>query len=146
MVTFTWALVLFGVVLAFLDLGPDDGEDPAVSLGVAVAIVAAAGLVSLVAANFIPALDGSSDSTAAQTYRTRFFLRLATAESVALVGFVLCFLTGSIVPYLAALPFTAIGFWRAAPTKSNIQRDQDALRAQGSPVQLWRVLLATNVS
>jgi F0F1-type ATP synthase membrane subunit c/vacuolar-type H+-ATPase subunit K len=141
--TFSWAIVLFGVVLAFLEL--DDGEEPSLSLGAAVGIVVVVGLSCTLVGRMVGRLDGTSDEAVLQTYRTRFFLRLALGETAALVGFVLCFLAHSIVPYLAALPFTALGFWRAAPTGSSIDDDQAELQSQGSAVVLRPLLFEPRV-
>jgi hypothetical protein len=135
--SFAWAIVAFGIVLAFLDLGSADALDP----GVGVAIVVGVGVVSLVAGRFLPGLDGSSLGRLGQTYRTRLFTGLAIGEAVALIGFVLAFLAGTILTYLVALPFTAIGFARVAPTRSNIERDEQELQALGAAASLQQVLL-----
>lgn len=133
---FSSVLVLFGVVLAFVDLG----DDPAMGVGVAAVIVAAVGLVCVLAGPSVGRLDGSADEIALASYRTRFFLRLAVGEVPTLVGFALSFLAGSIVPYLVGLPFAALGYWRAAPTADRIQADVEALQAQGSRVDLRDLL------
>jgi hypothetical protein len=131
------AVVLIGAVAAFVV----DADDPPLSVTMAAVIVAVVGLASLVLPSAIPtALDGSSAECLAATYKTRFFVRMAIAETVALVGFVLMFLTGSVVPFVAALPFTAVGFARAAPTDGNLQRDQDALNATGAMTDLRTAL------
>jgi hypothetical protein len=130
-------VVLIGGVGAFVAAT----DDPALGVGMAAVIVVAVGLGSLVLSSVIPAtLDSSSAERLAATYKTRFFVRMAIAEAVALVGFVLMFMTGSVVPFLAALPFTAIGFARVAPTDANLQRDQDALNATGTMSDLRTAL------
>jgi hypothetical protein len=130
-------ILVFGVLAALVLDTPDDALD----VSIAVAVVAVVGLGSLVLGRLLPAeLDASSDDRVRQTYRIRFFVRLAVAEAVLLVGFVLTFLTGSMVPYLLAIPFTAFGFARAAPSDGNLQQDQDALNATGATADLRAAL------
>ena len=135
-VSFVVAIVLFGVVLALVVSSPTADFNT----GLAAAIVAGVGVAMVVVGGVVGRLDGSSAEALAGSYRSRFFVRIATSEAVALVGFVLSFLTGDLVPYLVAMPFTAIGFWRAAPTAQHLQEDQDALNAQGATVSLREVL------
>ena len=134
--SFCSGIVVIGVVAAFIV--PSDTAD--FSLPLAAGIVAALGLATLVAGGTLGRLDGSSNDALAESYRQRLILRLATAEAPALVGFLLSFLVGNLVPYLVALPFTAIAFARAAPTDGNLQKDQDALNATGATADLRTAL------
>jgi hypothetical protein len=135
--TFTVEVLLFGLVLALLDLEVEEG----MSVGLGVAIVGAVGVASLVVGPRLRRLDPSSAGSLLASYRKRFFLRLALAEGTALLGFVFSFLSGSIVTYLAALPFTLLGFARLAPTAASIDRDEQVLRANGCAYPLYETLL-----
>jgi len=136
-VAFVSGIVLLGVVLLFLGL--DRVDDVPLELGYAV--TAGVGLLSLggsVVAG--PRLDPTDAGTLLASYRTRFFVRLAAGEVPALVGFAMSFVVGSGFPFLVALPFTAIGFLRAAPTAAAITRDDEALATTGSALSLRNVL------
>jgi hypothetical protein len=124
--SFSVALVLFGVVLAFLKLARGSVL-PWVPLIVAVAIA------SVVAPRILEQpLDCSTDATLAESYRTRFFLRLAFVESVALFGFFFSFIGGGKWIYYAAAAFTLLRFWtQAPPTRSGLAREQEQLNASG---------------
>lgn len=125
-VMFVFALVMFGVVLLFVDLS--EGS----SVGLFAAVVVADGTGStIVASMHRRPLDCSSEAALADSYRTRFFLRIALAESAALLGFVGVFLTGARWLYLLAVMFTAVGFARAAPTRRALQREGDELAMLG---------------
>lgn len=127
--SFASAIVLFGVVL--LLLGDSEIED-APSPGPWALGLAAYGIVALVATRLLERpLACDSDVALANSYRTRFFLRLAFSESVALVGFVLVFVVGPVWLYFLGAAFTAVGFARLAPTRGNLERDQEALQAAG---------------
>jgi len=76
-------------------------------------------------------LDCSDDPSLAASYRTRFFLRLAFSETIALLGFVGFILTGRWWVYPVGAVFTAVGYARLAPSASNLSRDQDHLVVRG---------------
>jgi hypothetical protein len=76
-------------------------------------------------------LDCADDTRLAGTYRTRFFLRLAFADSVALLGFVGYVLTNRGWLYPLGAAFTAVGFLRLAPTRGNLAKDQETLGGAG---------------
>jgi F0F1-type ATP synthase membrane subunit c/vacuolar-type H+-ATPase subunit K len=120
--SFSVALVLFGVVLAFLDT-PNGPVVPWLPLLIGIAIV------STVAERFAERpLDPSSDAALAESYRTRFFIRIAFAEAVALFGFVFQFTGGPRWIYYPAGAFALLVFWtRAAPTRRALARDQARL-------------------
>jgi hypothetical protein len=136
--SFCAALVMFGVVLAFI---VEDVADPWAEPEVVAAGVAALGFALVLASWRIARLTCQADAGAmVAAYRTRFFLRIAFAESAALVGFVQVFLVGSLLPYLAGLVPAAVGFARLAPTRGNLERDDDDLRTEGCPHSIHDLL------
>lgn len=126
---FSLALVGFGVILAFLDSG--SGVKGTTPSGPAAAVIVVVGLLSFAERRIEQPLSCESDAKLAGTYRTRFFLRVAFAEAVALFGFVAVFLTGVFWLYPLAVVFTAVGFARLAPTAGNLTKDQQELYAAG---------------
>jgi hypothetical protein len=133
---FSIALVVFGVVLAAL--GPGSAPAPTAIFTV---IVVALGALSLVLPRFIEKpLDCSSNAKLAASYRTRFFLRVALSEGVALWGFVGAINTGKLWLYALGLAFTAIGFLRLAPTAANLAREEQNLAVGGCPCSLIAAL------
>ena len=128
-VSFSSAIVLFAVVLLLMGGGRvEDGPSPGPwGLG-----LAAYGMAALAATRLIERpLVCDSDMALANSYRTRFFLRLAFSESVALFGFVLTLVMGPVWLYFLGAAFTAVGFARLAPTRANLERDQETLQAAG---------------
>jgi hypothetical protein len=123
-VTFCLALVMFGVVLVFLWPSQSQQPDAPGFAGFLLALGVVAGIVGRLVEK---PLVCTNDASLAGSYRTRFFLRIAFAESAALFGFV-GFFTASVwwvYPAGAAIAFA--GFARAAPTRAALQRDQDRL-------------------
>ena len=141
--SFCGAFALIFVVLVFL-FDSRGHQEPNLGVGAAVAITAAAGIVGLVARRVFAdqPLDCTDARSLASSYRSRFFVRMAIAETTALLGFVLCFVAQSLWPYVAALPFTAVGFWLAAPTRRHLAHDQARLSASGCEVNLLAALRA----
>src|SRR5882762_1112882 len=88
--SFTLSSVLFGVVLAFMQLR---GGRTVPLLAV---LVVLAVLTTAMERKAERPLDCSSATALAGSYRTRFFLRVAFAETVALFGFVFAFNGGAI--------------------------------------------------
>ena len=139
--TFAVAQLLIGVVVLVLHSGADD-RDASIDAGVAVAGVAAIGLVLVVVSwALLRRLPCGDVGQLVGAYRTRFFLRIAFAEMSTLLGFTATFLADSPLPYFAGLLPAAIGFARLAPTRANLQREDDELLAQGCPHSLYRTLL-----
>jgi hypothetical protein len=140
LVSFSTALALIGVAAAFFASG-GDADDPVVEPSAAVAGIVALGVVSLLGVRLVePALDCTTDDSLTASYRTRFFLRIASAEAVALVGFVAVVVTGAAWLYLVGIAFTALGFLRLAPSPRNLERDQDTLNERGCGRSLAAVL------
>ena len=133
--SFSTALVLFGVFLAVMDV-PNGSVMP--WLGV----LAACAIASVVLTRVVDKpLDCTSASTLAGTYRTRFFLRVAFAESVALFGFAFVFIGAPRWLYYLGAAFALVRFWTiAAPTRAAVGRDQQALRRRGCELSLVAVL------
>jgi F0F1-type ATP synthase membrane subunit c/vacuolar-type H+-ATPase subunit K len=135
MESFSAALVLFGVVLPFTN--PQAGS-PLPWF----AVLAVMAVMSIVAARAVEKpLDCSSPTNLAGSYRTRFFLRLAFADTVALFGFTFAFLGGSIWIYYAGAVFTLIRFWTGiAPTEAALENDQRLLNERGCTLSLMAAL------
>jgi hypothetical protein len=137
---FAMAQVLIGVVVLLVVPG-GDRADPAIDPGVAAAGVAVIGVVLvLVSWRLKRQLPCGDLGELVSAYRTRFFLRIALAEASTLLGFTACFLSDSALPYLAGIVPAAIGFARLAPTRGNLQREDDALVAQGCGHSLYATL------
>ena len=129
--SFSASTVLFGVVLAFVRLR---GGRVLLSL-VIVAVLAF--VVTAIERTVERPLDCSSITALAGSYRTRFFLRVAFAETVALFGFVRAFHGGTMWVYSAGAAFTLARFWTVvAPTRSALAQDQLQLNARGCGLSL----------
>jgi F0F1-type ATP synthase membrane subunit c/vacuolar-type H+-ATPase subunit K len=139
-VSFCTVVVLFAVVVAMV-ARPAAGETSR-DVGTWTAVVVLVGAVALTATRMISArrLDTTDATTLGNAFRTRFFLGLATAESVALVGFVGAFLALSPAVYLLAAVMTLVGFALIAPTRVHLEREDEALRAAGSTISLYEAL------
>ena len=139
---FALALVLIGFVVAFLAAG--SSQRNAMSAPAVAVAVAVFGVASL----FVPRilerpLDCSTPAALVTSYRTRFFLRLAFADSAALVGFVGFLLTDEWWLYPLGGCFSLLGFMGLAPTRRNLERDQEALNLSGCGHALTSALTAS---
>lgn len=133
--SFVAAFVLFGVVLPLTK--PRAGSPlPWFAILVVTAIV------SVVATRAVDRpLDCSSPTKLAGSYRTRFFLRIAFADTVALFGFTFAFIGGAIWLYFVGAAFTIFRILTGiAPTRSALERDQRVLRAQSCELSLIAAL------
>jgi F0F1-type ATP synthase membrane subunit c/vacuolar-type H+-ATPase subunit K len=138
--SFTLALGLVSVVVVLLGDMVDGDEPVELSIGV----VTVVGLASLIAGRRIRrSLDCTSDASLVTSYRSRFFLRLALAEAVTMLAFVLGIAVGPWWVYFVGLAFTAIGFARLAPTRRNLERDDAELAAHGCHRSIARLLAHT---
>ena len=97
--SFVFALLTFGVVIAALYSTSNPPTDPPHGIAVALLTAGAAGLLAGTRVERKKPLDCTDDTTLANGYRTRFFLRVAFAEAAALFGFVGFFLTYDWWPY-----------------------------------------------
>ena len=124
-------LVVFGVVLALTN-PKGDGVFPWL------AILAILLVISVVTPRWVERpLDCASANALAGSYRTRFFLRVAFAESVALFGFAFAFVGGAAWIYFLGAAFALIRFWTGiAPTRSALANDQHILNEWGCELSL----------
>jgi hypothetical protein len=134
-VSFTGAVVLFGLVLVFVTGGSDVERTSPVPW---LAAVLAATLVGQVAVSRILArtLPCDSLSSLADHFRKRFFLATACSEAPCLLAFVGAMVTYHGWLYWAAMPFCLLGFWRNAPTTTHLRREQELLALRGCSLSL----------
>jgi hypothetical protein len=142
-VSFCSAVLLFGIVLAVI--GPTQRAGGPAAGPAGILLVVGAGSV-VVGTRLERPLDGAGDATVLASYRTRFFVRIATSEVAALLGFVGFFTTGVWWVYPVSACITFAGFARAAPSVANLRRDQEQLYEQGSQVVLVRALCGLGTS
>lgn len=135
-------LALRSIFLAYvLSLGAIAVVSIVVSSGVersdarsAAVLVAAWAIAAQVLARVVPKpLDCAA---LGDSYRRRFFLRVALYESAALVAFVAVILTAHPELYLIGGMSTVVGLARTAPTEANLERDQQELHLAGCPGSL----------
>ncbi|MGK2929128.1 MAG: hypothetical protein ACSLFO_06065 [Acidimicrobiales bacterium] len=139
---FATALVFIGIVVLTLSTGDD--ADGSMSATVVAAGVVAYGFVSVTVPRLVGrALDCSSPETLIGGYRTRFFLRIAYADAAALIGFVGFFLSGDWWLYPLGAFFSLIGFIQLAPTRRNLERDQEELNSSGCGLSLVNALTSS---
>jgi len=136
---FVSALALFGFVLSFI--APFRSEHN--GLGWAIAIGALA-LVNLAMVRWVERpLSCDSDEALAGSYRTRLFVRLAFAESSALLAFVASFMINGNWIYFFGFACSLPAFIRLAPTKLAFVRDQDELTGRGCALSLMEAIRRT---
>lgn len=137
--TFVAAVVLFGVVVAFVV--PGAPTSPAGPWIIALVVIGAAAVTAASAFGRHP-LNCTSGPALATSYRTRFFLRLALSEAVALFGFVASFLAGHWWLYWVGAAFTFVGFALNSPTRAHLAADQERLSSSGCFQSLAQALRA----
>jgi len=137
--SFLSALVLYGFVLLFISsfASERDGVGWAIGIG-------ALALVNLVVVRLVERpLSCESDAALSAAYRNRFFVRIAFAESSALLGFVAAFIIhGSWIYFFSAL-CSLPGFLRAAPSPAALMRDQEELNSRGCARSLIEAIRRT---
>ena len=126
--SFCLAIVMFGVVLAFL--WPSQSKEAA-SPGLAIGLLVLGAIAGIAGRQIEKPLLCADDGSLVVSYRTRFFLRIAFAESAALFGFVGFFIASVWWVYPAGAAIAFVGFARAAPTRTRLRRDQERLNEQG---------------
>lgn len=132
------AVVAIGVAVAILGDMKEGDDEPT---GVALAIVAGVGCLTLLLRRVVSRpLDPSSPASLAASYRTRLILRLAVAESAALIAFAIGMSLGPWWVYYLGAAFAFVGMAMAAPTQRNLGRDQDALSLAGHELSLLDAL------
>ena len=140
--SFATAIVLIaGVVLLIGDVTTGTVRT---ALGIGIVLVLA-GVSFAVQAVALRALDGSSDEALGNSYRTRFFLRIALSEAIGLVGFMVGLMVGPWWAYFPAAVLSLASLSRAAPTRARLASDQDALSLAGCNRSLVDVLRRSNV-
>lgn len=72
--------------------------------------------------------------------RASFFVGFAGSEASVLVGFVACFLTDELWPYLTVLTFFLVGMTLIAPSRRNLDRREEQLRRGASQISLRAAL------
>lgn len=124
---FFGAVVMFGVVLLFIPQVPTGtAAAPTVILAVlALALLAGASVVGR------RPLECATPEALANSYRTRFFLRTALSEMIALAAFAAAFVAGRNWLYYVFAPLTLAGFLANAPTGSHLAAEQEALQWNG---------------
>lgn len=134
-VMFATSLALVGVAVVVLAVF--GGLDASVeATGAMVGGVVVAGALCLVAATRFGRLDCANEEALGNTYRTRFFLRVAFAETASLLGFVGFVLTDQPFVYFVGAAFTALALAAIAPTGGNLAREQQRLVAGGCGLSL----------
>lgn len=123
--SFCFALVAFGVVLAVLYSDSERFSYPSSGVAAGLLVLAAVGLV--IEPRLEKPLQCAGDQELAASYRTRFFQRIAFSEAAALFGFVGFFLTYAWWPNPVGVTIAAVGFSRAAPSRRNLARDEEEL-------------------
>jgi hypothetical protein len=135
------ALPLFLVSFSYIVEGPG-------SPGLAPYAVVAVGLLSVLGISLLhrrPLAMTSLESLEA-SWRARFFIGVGIAEIPALVSLALTLATDVLWVYLIGMVFSLTGFFRIAPTKRNLARDQEAIRSAGSPLDLTLALISAGPS
>ncbi|SRR5258708_36268299 len=134
--SFLGSLVLYGLVLPFVV--PFRGDRATLPWAIALIVLA----IATFAFPRVVERPMPCDSLAGY-FRTRFFLRIAFANTTALFGFVFAFTTMSNWMYYLGVLLSIPGFVRAAPTRTALIREQDELTARGCNHSLIAALRST---
>lgn len=130
-----FAAVVIGVlILAAVALVLDRSGDREPSGGSGtVLLVAAVGAMALGVGEVVGRrrLDCGSDAALANSYTARSFLRMAVAESPALVGFAGALVWARLDVFLAGAAFALVALFRAAPTVGRVASETERLRSEG---------------
>ena len=135
--TFSFTIVLFGLVLVAVVHGEEKAPAGPWIIGVAIASALSLGAEEVVGRR---RLDCADPITLGTTYRAHFFTRIAIAMSIALLAFVGAMTVSEWWLYWMFLPFALGGLARAAPTRGHLASDQDQLYADGCHLSLVRAL------
>ena len=130
-------LALTAVALAIVDFGAVDSLTEPVALTVPVAAAIGVAVVSLLGRKQLVA---STDEQARANYMVLFVLRVAFAETPALLGVVASFVLDASIAALWGLALAAVPYVLAAPSDRDLDHRQDQLRAAGSSVDLRAAL------
>jgi F0F1-type ATP synthase membrane subunit c/vacuolar-type H+-ATPase subunit K len=137
-IAFVSALVMFGFVLSFVaPFRNDHNNGPGWAIG-----IGALAVINLVVVRRVERpLSCESEAALAESYRNRLFVRLAFAESTALIAFVASFFVieaGWIYFFGAFCSLPA--FVRLAPSKRAFVLDQDELTGRGCALSLLEAI------
>jgi hypothetical protein len=122
---------MVGLVFVVITESPRVTAHPVPGLDVAV-VVCLLGMASLLGERLIERpLDCSTIARLGSTYRSRFFLRIAFANAIALIGFVGFMVTNEGWILLLAALFALIGYLRLVPTSANLAKEQDLIIRSG---------------
>lgn len=86
-------------------------------------------------------LVATSEEALAGSYRSFAFLGMGLSSSAALMGFVGAFITESLWVFVEGIVFALLGLRLIAPTRGDIERRQQQLSMQGSPLSLGQALI-----
>jgi hypothetical protein len=144
-VVFLGELGVLAVVAFFVAVPAHGEEDPAswpwIMLGVGFFGAGASLVVHRLARRPLRCAD------LAASYRTRTILCLAIAESVALAGFAGAVVAKTTLMYtIVGLPLSGTCFALFAPTRANIERDHEQLRADGCIASIYEALATPTAS
>ena len=124
-----------------------DGRSSGVDGRTAALVVVVVGVVlQLLAGVVVAAPVADDEATVRRLAQRSMFLRVALAESAALVGFAGFLFTTNPMVYAAGYVVTLAGLVDAAPTAAKLDRQQQALRAVGSDVELLAVLVGQGLT
>jgi hypothetical protein len=134
--SFSVATILFGMVALLA------AEPPTQPAGPWVTALAVATVLCLTAAEVFGRrpLDCSDLAALATSYRSRFFLRTAFSQAIALFAFAATLIVGRWWIYWLFLPFTLYGFGRNAPTTGHLSAEQERLGLAGCNLSLVRAI------
>jgi hypothetical protein len=138
-VSFVVAGVLYGVILAFIDLGKSTGS-PSSTQCIAIVCGIGIGSIGAVALFRNRPLDVSSADALASSYRRNLFLKVTFAQVPGLTAFALTFLSASHAVYPVGLAWSLLAFALGAPTRADVERRQSQIRVSGSPLDLLEAL------
>jgi hypothetical protein len=140
------SLWLFLFVLTFLD--PDPASS-ATRTKVNLTVAAIGGLLLAVLWWFrrrplprlrhrpLPSVDRAS---LLRSYGARFFVLMGVAQAPALAGVVVSFISGSLWTPVIGIAISMIGLFLIAPSRRNIEFEQQKLDAEGSSLSLGQIL------
>ncbi|MCB0959029.1 MAG: hypothetical protein KDB04_05850 [Acidimicrobiales bacterium] len=142
-VSFAAGLLLIAVVTLFVTSGGSgEGAIPTAPASVGAGLLAVAGVA--VGRTWRATLTCGPADEVVSAFRVRFLLRLALCEGPAMVGFVLAILTGSPLPYLAALPIALVGIALDAPTATRLRAEDERLALAGCGTSLHDALVGAS--
>ena len=147
-VVFLQAITTMWLVVFVTRVASEGGsnDDASVSPGVFLALIAVHGvgdLVMLVLGLRKSPDQGADAEAVAGWFRTATFLGYALTLAPFLVGFVGTFVTNEWTMVFAGLPFAAVAYWLAAPTRRRLRNAQQLLAREGISVDLVSALVSS---